>query len=65
MKLKPRFCLAGAQRGQSMVEYAALCAILAVVLFAPIPGDTMSVGQKLADALRQSYKALSFFLSLP
>lgn len=57
--------LPGLQRGQSMVEYAIICAVLTVALFAPLPGDQMSAAQKLADALRQTYWALSYFFSLP
>jgi Flp pilus assembly protein TadG len=65
--MKPHFLdrLPGAQRGQSMVEYAIVCTVFAVALFAPVPGSQMSAAQMLADALRKSYKALSFFLSLP
>ena len=50
-----------------MVEYAIICAVLTVALFAPLPGDAnhMSAAQKLADALRQAYWALSYFFSLP
>ena len=55
----------GTQRGQSMVEYAVVCALFGLVLFVPLPGSQMSVAQLLADALRKSYSALSFFLSLP
>jgi hypothetical protein len=57
--------LPGTQRGQSMVEYAIVCTVFAVALFTPIPAYQMSAAQMLADALRKSYKALSFFLSLP
>jgi Flp pilus assembly pilin Flp len=48
-----------------MVEYTIVCALLAVALFAPVPGQQMSVAQMLADALRKFYSALSFFLSIP
>jgi hypothetical protein len=65
MKTEPQYRLPGAQRGQSMVEYAVLCVVFGLALFLPVPGHQMSAGQMLADALRNSYKALSFFLSLP
>jgi hypothetical protein len=57
----------GAQRGQSMVEYIVIGTVLVLALFAPIPGSQpqMSAAQMLADALRQFYRALSYFLSLP
>lgn len=48
-----------------MVEYAIICTVLTLALFAPLPGDQMSAAQKLADALRQAYWALSYFFSLP
>jgi hypothetical protein len=53
------------QRGQSMVEYTIICAVLVAAMFAPLPNDTESAAQKLCDALRQTYSALSFFFSLP
>lgn len=55
----------GMQRGQSMVEYAVICTVLVLALFTPIPGQQMTAAQMLANALRQSYSALSYFLSLP
>ncbi len=57
--------LPGAQRGQSMIEYVIICTVLALALFAPLPPDQTSNAQKLAEALRQNYIALSYFLSLP
>jgi Flp pilus assembly protein TadG len=56
-----------AQRGQSMVEYAVICAVLCIALFVPVPGSnpSMAAGQMLADALRQMYRALSYTMSLP
>jgi Flp pilus assembly pilin Flp len=54
------------QRGQSMVEYVVICSLLALALFAPIPGEqNRTAAQMLADAVRQAYSSLSFFLSLP
>lgn len=53
------------QRGQSMAEYTIICAVLVAALFMPLPNDTKSAAQKLCDVLRQTYSALSFFLSLP
>lgn len=57
----------GVQRGQSMAEYIVICTVLVLALFTPIPGSQprMSAAQMLADALRQFYRALSYFLSLP
>jgi Flp pilus assembly pilin Flp len=43
-----------------MIEYAVICAVLAVCLFAASP-----VGALLASAIRAFYKDLTFFLSLP
>jgi hypothetical protein len=56
---------AGKQRGQSTTEYIIGCAVLALALFAPLPPDQKSNAEMLADALRQSYFALSYFLSVP
>jgi Flp pilus assembly pilin Flp len=47
------------ERGQAMVEYAIICAVLAVCLFGT------PVGRLLAEALRDFYGSLIFFLSLP
>lgn len=47
------------QRGQSLVEYTIICAVLAVCLFGT------PVGKMLTDALRNFYGSLIFFLSLP
>lgn len=67
MKARPIRPPRRAQLGQSMVEYAVLCVVLCAALFTPVPGSnpSMTAGQMLADAMRQMYKALSFFLSLP
>jgi hypothetical protein len=67
MKSDFRHRLPSRQRGQSLVEYAVLCVVFGAALFLPIPGSqpSMTAGQMLADALRQFYSALSFFLSLP
>lgn len=53
--------LARRQRGQSMAEYAIVCAAVMVGLFAGNP----SVAQQLAAAVKSFYRALSFFISLP
>jgi Flp pilus assembly pilin Flp len=55
----------GVQRGQSMIEYAAVGALLAVTLFVPIPGMQQTVGQLLVSKIRELYSNLTFFLSLP
>jgi Flp pilus assembly protein TadG len=67
MSSRTRSRLPWLQRGQSMVEYAIICTVLTLALFVPIPGSQppQSAAQMLADALRQSYRALSYFLSLP
>ena len=49
------------QRGQSMIEYVIICAVLAVCLF-----STQSpAGKQLAQAIHDFYTDLTFFLSLP
>jgi hypothetical protein len=49
------------QRGQSMTEYAIICAVLVICLF-----STQSpAGQQLAQAIRDFYTDLTLFLSLP
>jgi len=53
------------QRGQSMIEYVVICAVLAAALFVPIPGTQKSAGQLLADSVGGLYSSLTFFLSLP
>lgn len=54
-----------AQRGQSMVEYAVICGLLAVALFAPVPGQGKAVGALLTDAIHTFYANLTNFVSLP
>jgi hypothetical protein len=49
------------QRGQSMIEYTIICAVLVVCLFA---FDT-PVGKALTDAIRNFYLDLTLFISLP
>ncbi|HXA36699.1 MAG TPA: hypothetical protein VNW26_10225 [Steroidobacteraceae bacterium] len=49
------------QRGQAMIEYAIICSVLAVCLFAA----QSPVGKQLAQAVRDFYADLTFFLSLP
>lgn len=48
------------QRGQSMIEYVVICAMLALVLFAGSP-----VGKQFAQAIRDFYSNLIFYISLP
>jgi hypothetical protein len=48
------------QRGQSMVEYAVICSVLAAALFVPLPGQ-----QEAAGAFRDFYNDLTYFISLP
>ena len=47
------------QSGQSMVEYAVICGVMAVCLFAT------PVGQQLSKAIHDFYFYLTFFISLP
>jgi hypothetical protein len=47
------------QRGQSMIEYAVICGVLAICLFAT------PVGAQLTKALHDFYYYLTFFISLP
>jgi hypothetical protein len=49
------------QSGQSSVEYAAVCAVLAGLLFAV----GSPAGQLLTQAMRDFYRTLTFYLSLP
>jgi hypothetical protein len=49
------------QRGQSMAEYAIICTALVACLFAA----QSPVGAQLAQALRDFYHDLTFFVSLP
>ena len=52
---------ASRQRGQSMIEYTVICAVLAAFLFAA----ASPAGRQMADAVRAFYANLTFFLSLP
>jgi hypothetical protein len=56
-------CRIGArrQRGQSMTEYMVVATALIVMLFAA----GSPVGRELAEAVRNFYSSLTFFLSLP
>jgi Flp pilus assembly pilin Flp len=49
------------QSGQSMIEYAIICGVLAVCLFAA----QTPAGAQLAQAIRNFYADLTFFISLP
>ena len=49
------------QQGQSMTEYMVVCTALVVMLFAA----GTPAGQELAQAVRNFYASLTFFLSLP
>jgi hypothetical protein len=53
------------QRGQSMIEYVVICAVLVAALFVPIPGTQTTASQLLANSVRGLYGSLTFFLSLP
>lgn len=53
------------QRGQTMTEYALICLVLALMLFAPVPGTQQSAGELLAAKIRDLYTDLTFFISLP
>ncbi len=52
---------AARQAGQSMTEYMVICATLAFFLFAA----NSPAGRQLAQAVRDFYASLTFFLSLP
>jgi hypothetical protein len=54
----------GAQRGQSMLEYIVIGAVLMGAMFF-IDVDGQTVAQRLADVIRLFYANLTFFLSLP
>jgi len=49
------------QRGQSMTEYVVIAAMLALVLFAA----SSPAGKELAQAFRDFYSNLIFYISLP
>jgi hypothetical protein len=49
------------QRGQAMIEYAIICFVLAICLFAA----QAPAGKQLAQAIHDFYADLTFFLSLP
>jgi Flp pilus assembly pilin Flp len=49
------------QRGQSMTEYVVIAAMLALVLFAA----SSPVGKEFAQAFRDFYSNLIFYISLP
>jgi hypothetical protein len=53
------------QRGQSMVEYAVVTGALVAALFVVEVAGGKTAGQLLADAVREFFRALTFFLSLP
>ena len=53
------------QRGQSMVEYAVICSVLAAALFVPLPGQQEAAGAFLAGKIRDFYNDLTYFISLP
>lgn len=58
-------CLIRLQGGQSLIECTIVCAVLAIALFTPLPGQTQPAGQLLASKVRDLYNNLTFFLSLP
>lgn len=51
--------------GQSMTEYAVICAVLAGALLLPMPGSQQTVSQFLCDSIRDFYSYLTLFISLP
>ena len=58
------------QRGQSMTEYAVVCAALALALFVPLPGSddgagARSVLQILLDGFEKAYERFTHSISLP
>ncbi len=55
------------QRGQAVTEYIVVAALLALMLFLPVPGSNprQTVGQMAAESIHQFYKDLTFALSLP
>jgi hypothetical protein len=56
------------ERGQSLVEYLLLTAVLAGLLCLPQDGPVMqgrSAAMFLADSLRQLFQSWTYFLSLP
>jgi hypothetical protein len=53
--------LAPRQAGQSTTEYMVVCVALVLALFAA----GTPAGRELADAVRDFYAGLTFFLSLP
>lgn len=61
--MKPLSPLRG-HRGQSSVEYAVVCAALAVALGVGMANDS-SVLWQLLEALKTAYRNFSYSLSLP
>lgn len=60
----------GRQCGQSMTEYAVVCAALAFVLFYPIqdsvsPDKSRTTVQIVLDAFKTAYQNFSYAISLP
>jgi hypothetical protein len=53
------------QGGQSMVEYAIICAVLVTALLLPVPPSGQTIGQMLAGSVRAFYADLTMFVSLP
>jgi len=53
-----------AQRGQAMVEYAVIAAVLAGALFVA-DFDGKSGAQYLADMIKAFFRSLTYFISLP
>jgi hypothetical protein len=53
------------QGGQSMIEYTIICAVLAGLLFAPLPPSGQTICQQLTTAIHDFYSDLTLFLSLP
>ncbi|NEX61130.1 hypothetical protein [Noviherbaspirillum galbum] len=60
----------GRQRGQAMVEYAVVCAALALALLVPVADafsadDPRTAADLLLDAFRNAYQRFSYAISLP
>ena len=70
MKMTPHI-RASAQRGQAMVDYIVVCAVLAFILFVPITDDPASPDKSrttveiVLEGFQTAYKKISHSTSLP
>lgn len=62
--MTPRIGQRQRQRGQSSVEFAIVCAALAIALGVGMSGET-SVLRQLLGAFRSAYQDFSYAISLP